>query len=65
MAHALIELDARGTVLMQERVRKQNIAEFRRLLAATTDAEQRRILLQLLKEEKEKEPPAPRVRKAE
>jgi hypothetical protein len=49
---------------MQEWVRKQNIAEFRKLLAVTTDAEKRRILLQLLKEEKAKEPPSPRMREA-
>jgi len=42
---------------MQEFVRQQNIAEFRKLLAKATDKYQRRILLQLLAEEEEKAPP--------
>jgi hypothetical protein len=41
---------------MQEWVRKANIAEFERLLALTTDPERRRLLLQLLADEKAKEP---------
>jgi hypothetical protein len=39
---------------MQEFVRKQNIAEFRRLLAMTTDEYQWRVLLKLLAEEEAK-----------
>jgi hypothetical protein len=46
---------------MQEWVRKQNIAEFRKLLATEIDSEQRRVLLQLLKEEQAREPPQPRA----
>jgi hypothetical protein len=42
---------------MQEFVRQQNIAEFRKLLAKSTDGHQRRTLLQLLAEEEEKAPP--------
>jgi hypothetical protein len=45
---------------MQEWIRQRNIAEFRQLLATSTDPQQRRILLQLLAEQKAKEP-APRV----
>ena len=41
---------------MQEFVRQQNIAEFRKLLAKSTDKYQRRTLLQLLAEEEEKAP---------
>jgi hypothetical protein len=44
---------------MQEWVRQQNIAEFRKLLATKIGAEQRRVLLHLLKEEEAKEPPPP------
>jgi hypothetical protein len=47
---------------MQEWVRQQNIAEFRKLLATKIDAEQRRVLLQLLKEEQAKESPLPRAK---
>jgi hypothetical protein len=42
---------------MQEWVRKANIAEFKRLLAETTDLERRLMLLRLLAEEKAKGPP--------
>ena len=42
---------------MQEWVRQQNIAEFRKLLSTKMDAEQRRILLQLLKEVQAMKPP--------
>jgi hypothetical protein len=50
---------------MQEWIRKKNIAEFRKLLATTTNVEQRRILSKLLKEEQAGEPPAPKARAAE
>jgi hypothetical protein len=50
---------------MQEWIRQQNIAEFRKLLASKIDAEQRRILLRLLKEEQAGEPALPRARTAE
>jgi hypothetical protein len=43
---------------MQEFVRKQNIAEYRKILAQTTDEDKRRILLRLLAEEEAKAPPA-------
>jgi len=46
---------------MQAWIRRQNIEQFRRLLAITTDEQQRRILLRLLAEEKAKELPAPRA----
>jgi hypothetical protein len=42
---------------MQEFVRQQNIAEFRRLLTMTTDEYQWRVLLKLLAEEEAKAPP--------
>ena len=42
---------------MLEFVRRQNIAEFRKLLATTTDECQRRVLLRLLAEEEAKAPP--------
>ena len=42
---------------MQEFVRQQNIAEFRKLLAKAADKYQRRTLLQLLAEEEKKAPP--------
>lgn len=42
---------------MQGFVRRQNIAEFRKLLATTTDESQRRTLLRLLEEEMAKAPP--------
>jgi hypothetical protein len=41
---------------MQDWIRNKNIEEFRKLLAVTTDAEQRRLLSQLLKDEQAKEP---------
>ena len=47
---------------MQEWIRQQNIAEFRKLLATKIDAGQRRVLLQLLKEEEAKEPFPPSAR---
>jgi hypothetical protein len=50
---------------MQEWVRQQNIALFRKLLAAKIDGEQRRVLLQLLKEEQALEAPPLRARTAE
>ena len=42
---------------MQEFIRNQNLEKFRRLLAKTTDADQRRILLRLQAEEGAKWPP--------
>jgi hypothetical protein len=42
---------------MQEFVRKANIAEFRKLLATTTDKYRRRTLLRLLAEDEAKAPP--------
>jgi len=41
---------------MQEWVRQQNIALFRKLLATKIDAEQRRVVVRLLKEEQAREP---------
>jgi len=41
---------------MLEWIRKANIAEFEKQLAQTTDSDRRRTLLQLLAEEKSKEP---------
>jgi hypothetical protein len=43
---------------MQEFVRNANITEFRKLLAKTTDEDQRRMLLKLLAEEEAKAIPA-------
>jgi hypothetical protein len=42
---------------MREFVRQHNIAEFRKLLAKTTDERQRRVLLRLIAEEEAKAPP--------
>jgi hypothetical protein len=41
---------------MQEWGRQQNIALFRKLLATKIDAEQRRVVVRLLKEEQAREP---------
>jgi len=41
---------------MQDWIRNKNIEAFRKLLAVTTDAGQRLLLLQLLKDEQAKEP---------
>jgi len=43
---------------MEEWIRERNIAEFKKLLAQTTDPDQRRVLLQLLAQEKANAPPA-------
>jgi hypothetical protein len=41
---------------MLEWIRQKNIAVFRRLLATKIDAQQRHVLVQLLKQEQAKEP---------
>jgi len=41
---------------MQDWILNKNIEAFHKLLAVTTDAGQRRLLLQLLKDEQAKEP---------
>jgi len=47
---------------MQEFVHQKNLEHYERLLAETTDAAQRQILLKLLADEKAKEPRPPKAK---